>query len=670
MAGHTPKAQEPAPAAMAGRTPEAPGPGAVEGSVPAAAAGSIPRTREPATAAGVGGSPEAPEPVPSAVVGGSPEAPEPVPSAVVGGSPEAPKPVPSAVSGGSPEAPKPVPSAVSGVVPGVGQPVPSAADGGVPRARASGMEDLLAAWQRTAPPASMGIRRQLLPVPRESSPEDGPPELSIDPALSAMPRPTPGDEVERLPAEQLVVIPDRKHLDRELVLGPDGEPLEDTGLVLDDVDHSLDPEEFEPQPASAADAGTAPALQAVPYAPDAGSLRVRRSIAVRAEPRRDSPSLGTVAQDMRIRWRSDTAMRGPNCDAWVQIEPRGWVCERYLEPNFREPRVRELPKLREGELTPGTYARVVGKRVRAYPSLALALKRKKGVLLKGSVTVRLRGQVSVGRKTFWRTADGQYLEARVLREYRPSGFSGVDAEALAELPVPFAWAQSRARPGSPVEVKRTPEPGAARAAELAPRTRVAVKELSGNGRWVRIADGQWVARDDLHVAWFSSAPPEVEPGGRWLDVDLEAQVLVAYEGERPVYATLISSGKPGTDTPEGLFRIQVKYAEADMTGTGPRGRDSYRVATVPWTMFFQGDYALHTAYWHDRFGDPVSHGCINLAPRDARALYAWAGPEVPPGWSMVHATPEDPGTWVRIRGQARVTVRERKVAVAATSRRR
>jgi hypothetical protein len=219
-------------------------------------------------------------------------------------------------------------------------------------------------------------------------------------------------------------------------------------------------------------------------------------------------------------------------------------------------------------------------------------------------------------------------------------------------------------------VKGAPDAGAARARELAPRTLVAVKELSGNGRWVRIADGQWVARDDLHVAWFSPAPPEVEPGGRWLDVDLEAQVLVAYEGERPVYATLISSGKPGSDTPEGLFRIGVKYAEADMTGTGARRGDRYRVATVPWTMFFEGDYALHTAYWHDRFGEPMSHGCINLAPKDARVLYAWAGPEVPPGWSMVHATPEAPGTWVRIRGQARLVTQERKVAIAATTRRR
>ncbi|MCY1016661.1 L,D-transpeptidase family protein [Pyxidicoccus sp. MSG2] len=555
------------------------------------------------------------------------------------------------------------------------------ADGG-PSAQASGSGptsgELLAAWQRTAPDggtASTDVKSSpgvaSAPAGSDDSRAEGP-ALANDPALSAMPRPAPhgeAEDVEPPPAEQLVVIPDRKNPGAELVLGPDGEPLEDTGLVLGDIDPSLDPEEFEPdsEPVGGADAGTAPF--AIPYAPDAGSLRVRRSIAVRQEPRRDAPPLGTVAQDMRVRWQGDTAMRGPDCEAWIQIEPRGWVCDRYLEPNFREPRVRDLPKLREGELTPGIYARVVGRRVRAYPSLALARRKKKGVLLKGSVTVQLRGQVRVGRRTFWRTADGQYLEARVLREYRPSSFEGVNAELLAELPTPFAWAQSRRRPDANVDVRVAPDAKAARETVLPPRTLVAVRELSADGNWVLISENHWVARDDLHVAWFTPAPPGVEPGERWLDVDLEAQVLVAYEGERPVYATLISSGKPGTDTPEGLYRIWLKFAEADMTGNGTTGGETYRVATVPWTMFFQDDYALHTAYWHDRFGDPMSHGCINLAPKDARALYTWAAPEVPTGWSMVHATPDAPGSWVRIRGQARAKGQERKVTVAATAHR-
>ncbi|RKH50849.1 murein L,D-transpeptidase [Corallococcus sp. AB050B] len=522
-------------------------------------------------------------------------------------------------------------------------------------------EALRSAWQATAPELSddggvtHATASALLGGVEESEDAGSALSLSLSQSVSA------GSDNEALPGEEEPQVITESEVP-VLELGPDGEPLIDAdddaiAQALDGgsaVGSDDDEDAVVEAPSEELDAGMEP--YAIPYAPDAGSLRVRRSITVRSEPRQDSPSLGTIAQDMRVKWQG--AMRGPDCDTWVQLQPRGWVCERYLEQNFREPRVRPLPRVEEGALTPGIYARVVGHRVRAYPSLALARKRKQGVLLKGSVTVKLLGQVKVGRRTFWRTSDGQYFEARVLREHRPSDFSGLDAEALASLPMPFAWAQSRAAPRTDVVVRKAPDAKARRETVLPPRTLVSVRELSPDGQWVRIAEDHWVARDDLHVAWPLASPSIVEPGARWLDVDLEAQTLIAYEGDRPVYATLISSGKPGTDTPEGLFRIWVKFAEADMTGT--MGKASYRVATVPWTMFFEGDFALHTAYWHDRFGEPVSHGCINLAPKDARALYGWTTPDVPTGWSMVHAMPDDPGTWVRIRGQAHEPPKKRR----------
>ncbi|WP_244237608.1 L,D-transpeptidase family protein [Corallococcus llansteffanensis] len=537
---------------------------------------------------------------------------------------------------------------------------------------------LRSAWQATTPDPSQdgGVLHATASALIESTDTagDAGPEgalsLMMEPSLAQAAASSRGVNPEALPGEEEPQVITESEVP-VLELGPDGEPLLDaddfapeavaaspgTDAPSEEEPTVDDGNEGEPtavDPLATADAGMEP--YAIPYAPDAGSLRVRRSIAVRSEPRQDSPPLGTVAQDMRVTWKG--AMRGPDCETWVQLEPRGWVCERYLEQNFREPRVRTLPRVEEGALTPGIYARVVGRRVRAYPSLALAKRRRQGVLLKGSVTVKLQGQVKVGRRTFWRTSDGQYFEARVLREHRPSDFSGLDAEALAALPMPFAWAQSRATPRSDVVVRMAPDARADRETVLPPRTLVSVRELSPDGQWVRIAEDHWVARDDLHVAWSLGAPSIVEPGARWLDVDLEAQVLIAYEGDRPVYATLISSGSPGTDTPEGLFRIWVKFAEADMTGQ--MGKASYRVATVPWTMFFEGDFALHTAYWHDRFGEPVSHGCINLAPKDARVLYGWTTPEVPTGWSMAHALPEDPGTWVRIRGQARMQPKKRR----------
>ncbi|NOK20836.1 L,D-transpeptidase family protein [Corallococcus carmarthensis] len=549
---------------------------------------------------------------------------------------------------------------------------------------------LHSAWQATAPePADDGgvthaTAPALLGVVEGSEDAGSALSLSLEPSLSQSA--SVGGNSEALPGEEEPQVITESEVP-VLELGPDGEPLIDaddsaagTDALAQADEDALDggiapgssvvvgtdgdEDAIADAPLTDVDAGMEP--YAIPYSPDAGSLRVRRSIAVRSEPRQDSPSLGTVAQDMRVRWKG--AMRGPDCETWVELEPRGWVCERYLEQNFREPRVRPLPRVEEGALTPGIYARVVGRRVRAYPSLALARKKRQGVLLKGSVTVKLLGQVKVGRRTFWRTSDGQYFEARVLREHRPSDFSGLDAEALASLPMPFAWAQSRAAPRTDVVVRKAPDARAERETVLPPRTLVSVRELSPDGQWVRIAEDHWVARDDLHVAWSLASPSIVEPGARWLDVDLEAQTLIAYEGDRPVYATLISSGKPGTDTPEGLFRIWVKFAEADMTGR--MGSASYRVATVPWTMFFEGDFALHTAYWHDRFGEPVSHGCINLAPKDARALYGWTTPEVPTGWSMAHATQDDPGTWVRIRGQAREQPKKRRnrTAVVATVR--
>jgi L,D-transpeptidase catalytic domain len=144
-------------------------------------------------------------------------------------------------------------------------------------------------------------------------------------------------------------------------------------------------------------------------------------------------------------------------------------------------------------------------------------------------------------------------------------------------------------------------------------------------------------------------PPMLEPGERWIDVDVDDQILVAYEGELPVYATLVSSGGATTPTETGVYRMWLKESEADMKGLN--GEDPYSVATVPWTQFFSPEkgLALHTAYWHDQFGTRRSHGCVNLAPRDARWLYFWSDPQVPPGWTMAAGVVEAPGSVVRIR---------------------
>lgn len=107
---------------------------------------------------------------------------------------------------------------------------------------------------------------------------------------------------------------------------------------------------------------------------------------------------------------------------------------------------------------------------------------------------------------------------------------------------------------------------------------------------------------------------------RWIKVDLSSQRLVAYEGGRPVYSTRISSGKRSTPTLTGTYSIQNKLRSTRM-----RGRD-YNVPNVPYAMFYSGNYAIHGAYWHNRFGTRVSHGCVNLPVSQARKLYNWASP--------------------------------------------
>lgn len=386
--------------------------------------------------------------------------------------------------------------------------------------------------------------------------------------------------------------------------------------------------------------------------PEARSLRVRRSIVVREAPREDALPVGTLAQDMRVTWMRAAAGRGPECEAWVEVAPRGWVCARYLEANFRAPRLRELPQVPEGQLTPGVYASLVGGRAaRLYPSLEAARRRRGGVRPQGSVTVTLVREERVGRRVFFRTSARQWVEARFVRRFTPSAFMGLSREALAGRTLPLGWALSTKRPRAPVAVRAGPSADAPRVGELPPRAEVPVLAVSPDRLWVQVAEGGWVERADVRVAWPTPPPDGLPQGSRWLDVDLAEQVLVAYEDGTPVHATLVSSGGPGHETPQGLFRIWLKLAETDMTGRmgSGAGADAYQVSTVPWTMFFQDDFALHTAYWHERFGVPGSHGCVNLAPRDAQALYRWSHPRVPTGWTMAYHSPAHPGSWVRVR---------------------
>jgi lipoprotein-anchoring transpeptidase ErfK/SrfK len=114
----------------------------------------------------------------------------------------------------------------------------------------------------------------------------------------------------------------------------------------------------------------------------------------------------------------------------------------------------------------------------------------------------------------------------------------------------------------------------------------------------------------------TSYPAVVEE--RWIDVDLEEQLLTAYEGNTPVHTTLVSTGLPNTPTPEGQFRIWIKFRYDDMAGA------DYYIEDVPYVMYFHEGYGLHGVTWHGNFGRPMSHGCVNLPTSEAEWLFDWA----------------------------------------------
>src|SRR5215211_2174361 len=344
-----------------------------------------------------------------------------------------------------------------------------------------------------------------------------------------------------------------------------------------------------------ASSGSAPPLELVDpgYGPGVHSLRLVRSIVLRQKPDTRSAPVGTIAQDMRVLW--SLAAKGRGCARpWVEIEPYGWVCGTHLQPDSRPPRAIELPRVPEGAVVPGLYGKVLGERTRAFKTLRDARRRRGGRELADATLVRFNREISFGRQRFWRTTQGELVDARRVMAREPSRMGGIELGTGRSPLLPLGWIRS----GRPATVWEEPSRWVELGA-LPPRTLVPVLRRSKDGASVRIGPGLWIAAKAIRVARLVPPPTGVGPDEKWIEVDLAEQVLVAYEGTRPVFATLVSTGEKNP-TPTGTWRIWIKFAETEMDGQ-VKGK-TYQVADVPWTMFFFRSYALHGVYWHDRFG--------------------------------------------------------------------
>lgn len=258
-------------------------------------------------------------------------------------------------------------------------------------------------------------------------------------------------------------------------------------------------------------------------------------------------------------------------------------------------------------------------------------------------------------ETYWRTQQNGFVPAKSLRRKAWSEFRGqaLDGRNWA-LPVAVTRSEQTTvyRQNDRGKLKPDRE-RLERRSWLTVRSRRRIEGsvylLAGNGRLVR--------ESDVRVFEPSAPPDGVGEGQRWIDIDLDHQVLVAYDWKEPRYVTLVSSGRkrtPNPDisylTPKGLHRIRGKHLTSTMDNDEP-GEPPYSLEDVPYVMYFRGAYAFHSAFWHDDFGRPRSHGCINLAPLDAKWLYNWAGPDLPDSWHGGSATQENPGTWVYVHGE-------------------
>lgn len=261
-----------------------------------------------------------------------------------------------------------------------------------------------------------------------------------------------------------------------------------------------------------------------------------------------------------------------------------------------------------------------------YAVIADRIKRHAGVALVDTFIADERA----GKRRFAVAVDGRLIPADKIK---PDGGSTFHGEELGEIPLPvaFPW-----REGTTLWSER-----AERGKKVALRKMIPLTgkvQMRGGIRYVETRGGDWLRSKDLKVAPAPSKLPWFATGKtRWVDISILSQTLVLYEGAKPIYVTLVSTGRDGLgdpdktlSTPTGTFRIYQKHVTTTMDSSA--ADSEFELRDVPWVMYFKGGYALHGAYWHDDFGKVRSHGCVNLAPIDARYIFNFVSPDTPEHW--------------------------------------
>ncbi len=282
-------------------------------------------------------------------------------------------------------------------------------------------------------------------------------------------------------------------------------------------------------------------------------------------------------------------------------------------------------------------------------------------VIQGSTIAWSKAYDDANGRTWLYTSDHALVPKDRVKPYPKRTFSGVALAGDTRLPIAFFRKQDRPkykRDGAAfVE-------GEGRFARLSHVMLTGKSETVDKKRYLETRDvfparqgiaeqGVWVLDSDAAIAEQRSEIPfrkdeQVNGKKTWVDVSVFGGTFVAYEGETPVFATLMSPGRGGTpfpgrdpistaSTPTGTFRVDGKFRWASMVSSS----DANIVhAEVQYVQNFHGAHALHGAYWHDQWGELKSGGCVNLSPIDSKWAFEWSEPKLPKDWQGARSVPE------------------------------
>lgn len=256
-------------------------------------------------------------------------------------------------------------------------------------------------------------------------------------------------------------------------------------------------------------------------------------------------------------------------------------------------------------------------------------------------------------RSWYRSTKGYVAPVDRFHETAGSDFKGVELDETQQLPIAWAYGSNKTRARYAIEGEKN------QLRRDGSIERLTALNLTGESReinkqaYLKMVDGYWVRARDVRVTAPGAPPAGIAENEHWLDVNLTTQTVVLFAGSRPIYATLMSSGKEHRDkdkdhrTPTGEFRIQTKHITTTMDGDGTAAGDlPYSIESVPFVMYFHRSYALHGAFWHRNYGHRMSHGCVNLAPLDAKHIFFNTDPPVPQGTHGAWSKDDRPGSRV------------------------